>query len=88
MILFMLFASVVTVINISLIYISLSDNIRLVKTIDKKLQEYQQLKNSIPPIIPSPELLKKANDFDAYFQEIAKTLRDTDSHLVLNKNED
>ena len=88
MIVMLLFAFVITCINVTLIYISLSDNIRFVKTLEKKLKEYQQLKDSIPSIIPSPELLKKANEFDAYFNEIAKTLRDTDSHLVLNKNED
>ena len=78
----LLFAFVITCINVTLIYISLSDNIRFVKTLEKKLKEYRQLKDSIPAIIPSPELLKKANDFDAYFEKVFKTLDESKEHVA------
>ena len=87
MIWILLISALITAVNIYLIYTSQHGNANLLKAIDKKLQEYREIKESIPPIVPSLELQKKIDEFDSYFEEITKTLSAMDSHLVDKEQE-
>lgn len=84
MIWILLISALITSVNIVLIYTSQHGNANLLKAINEKLQEYREIKESIPPIVLSLELQKKIDEFDSYFEELAKTLSEMDSHLADN----
>lgn len=82
MIWILLISALITAVNIYLIYTSQNGNANLLKAINEKLQEYREIKESIPPIVLSLELQRKIDEFDSYFEEITKTLSAMDSHLA------
>ena len=87
MIWILLISALITAVNIYLIYTSQNGNANLLKAINEKLQEYREIKESIPPIVLSLELQRKIDEFDSYFEKVFKTLDESKEH-VANRHPD